>query len=375
MKSMEALRILAELTSYQWGMVTSAQASMRGITRLDLSRLAEAGHLNRLAHGVYMDAGAPGDEFDDLRAAWLSTEPKLLAEVRIKDRGNGVVVAGEAATLLHGIGDFQAHQRDFVSPTRRQTQRREIRYRQRELDPRDVTLAHGLPVMTIERTIADLVEDLKDLSLIADALRDASGKRTIDLDRLRELLAPLAGRNGFRKGDGAALLHRLMEIAGIDADSLARLLARSPSYGTLAQVARQVANVTVLDTYPTATARRGSSLRAYHGDMTEVAAPTRGPLSGPTGRLVAAHRRELNDVLRRHGVTNARIFGSVARGDDHEGSDLDLLVDFPPGTSLVDIIGIQDELESVLGAAVDLVPDKGLKERVRASAEPDLIAL
>ena len=374
MKSMEALRILAELTSYQWGMMTSAQASMRGITRLDLSRLAEAGHLNRLAHGVYMDAGAPGDEFDDLRAAWLSTEPKLLAEVRIKDRGNGVVVAGEAATLLHGIGDFQAHQRDFVSPTRRQTQRQEIRFRQRELDPRDVTLAHGLPVMTIERTIADLVEDLKDLSLIADALRDASGTRTIDLDRLRELLAPLAGRNGFRKGDGAALLHRLMEIAGIDADSLARLLARSPSYATLAQVARQVANVTVHDPRPIATGPRGNGRRGYHESMTELA-PTLRPLAGPTGRLVAAHRRELNDVLRRHGVTNARIFGSVARGDDHEGSDLDLLVDFAPGTSLVDIIGIQDELESVLGAAVDIVPDKGLKERVRASAEPDLIAL
>lgn len=108
--------------------------------------------------------------------------------------------------------------------------------------------------------------------------------------------------------------------------------------------------------------------------MTE-AAPTRGRLASPTGCLVAAHRRELNDVLRRHGVTNARIFGSVARGDDHEGSDLDLLVDFAPGTSLVDIIGIQDELESVLGAAVDLVLDKGVKERVRASAEPDLIAL
>jgi len=82
--------------------------------------------------------------------------------------------------------------------------------------------------------------------------------------------------------------------------------------------------------------------------MTEPAAPTRGPLAGPTGRLVAAHRRELLDVLRRHGVKNVRIFGSVARGDDHEGSDLDLLVDFAPGTSVVDIIGIQRELESVL---------------------------
>lgn len=97
--------------------------------------------------------------------------------------------------------------------------------------------------MTIERTIADLVEDLKDLSLIADALRDASGKRTLDLDRLRELLAPLAERNGFRKDDGRALLDRLMEIAGIDVDSLARLLTKSPTYNTLARLARQVTHI------------------------------------------------------------------------------------------------------------------------------------
>ena len=231
MKSTETLRVLAELTSYQWGMVTSAQASMRGVTRLDLSRLANSGHLIRLAHGVYMDAGAPGDEFDDLRAAWLSTEPKRLGEVRTKDRANGVAIAGESATRLHHIGDFRALQHDFVSPGRRQSQRREIRYRQRALDPRDVTFVEGLPVMTIERTIADLVEDLKDLSLVADALRDASGKRTLDLDRLRELLVPLAERNGFRMGDGRALLDRLMEIAGIDIESLAHRVAADPSLG------------------------------------------------------------------------------------------------------------------------------------------------
>ena len=84
MKSTEVLRVLADLTAYQWGMFTSAQASMHGITRLDLSRLAEAGHLERLAHGVYKDAGAPGDQFDDLRAAWLSTDPKRLAHERSK---------------------------------------------------------------------------------------------------------------------------------------------------------------------------------------------------------------------------------------------------------------------------------------------------
>lgn len=67
--------------------------------------------------------------------------------------------------------------------------------------------------------------------------------------------------------------------------------------------------------------------------------------TGPTGRLVAAHRGELREVLRRHGVKNAQPFGRVARGDDHEGSHVDILADFPSGTSLLDILTIQDELE------------------------------
>ena len=109
--------------------------------------------------------------------------------------------------------------------------------------------------------------------------------------------------------------------------------------------------------------------------MASTPSPVVEPLSGPTGRLVAAHRDELREVLRRHGVTNARLFGSVARGDDHEGSDVDLMVDFPGGTSLIDIIGIEFELEDILGVSVDLVPADGLKDRVRMSAGRDVIAL
>lgn len=109
--------------------------------------------------------------------------------------------------------------------------------------------------------------------------------------------------------------------------------------------------------------------------MTETAAPARKPLSGPSGRRVAAHRGELREVLQRHGVTNPEIFGSTARGDDHEGSDVDIIVDFPQGTSIIDIIGIQHELEDLLGVPVDLVPRNGLKERVRAKAVKDLLPL
>lgn len=109
--------------------------------------------------------------------------------------------------------------------------------------------------------------------------------------------------------------------------------------------------------------------------MTSAATPVAEPLSGPTGRLVAAHRGELREVLRRHGMSNPRLFGSVARGDDHEGSDVDILVDFAAGTSLFTILRIQDELETILGVEVDLIPDAGLKDRVRVRVQRDLMAL
>ncbi|GAA3599651.1 type IV toxin-antitoxin system AbiEi family antitoxin domain-containing protein [Klugiella xanthotipulae] len=229
MKLIGALREIADVTASQWGMVTAAQANMLGVTRLALSRLAEAGHLERLAHGVYRDAGAPSDEFEDLRAAWLSTEPQLLAEERLGDLVDGVVVASASAALLHGVGDLWANRHEFVAAQRRQTQRSEIRYRQRLLEDRDVTLVEGLPVMTLERTLADLLDDLGELSLVADALGSAVKKRSLDRDRLRELFSPLAGRNGFKRGDGNAVLEYLLEAAGLDLDSIARRISADPT--------------------------------------------------------------------------------------------------------------------------------------------------
>ncbi len=228
MKSSDALREIADVTASQWGMVTAAQADQLGVTRLMLSRLADSGHLERLAHGVYRDAGAPSDQFEDLRAAWLSTEPKLRAEERLGDLGEGVVVASSSAAMLHGIGDLWANRHEFVTPKRRQTQRVEIRYRQRQLDERDVTLVEGLPAMTLERTLADLLENVVEMSLVANALSAAVRKRSLDLDRLRELLGPLAERNGFKRHDGSAVLDQLLEIAGLDLDAIARRFSTDP---------------------------------------------------------------------------------------------------------------------------------------------------
>jgi len=68
MKQRQAKREVAALTEAQWGLVTAAQALERGVSHLNLSRLADSGELVRLTHGVYRDAGAPVDRFEALRA-------------------------------------------------------------------------------------------------------------------------------------------------------------------------------------------------------------------------------------------------------------------------------------------------------------------
>ncbi|WP_168197107.1 type IV toxin-antitoxin system AbiEi family antitoxin domain-containing protein [Agromyces laixinhei] len=225
--------MLAEVSGSQWGMVTSAQASARGISHMNLTRLAESGDLIRLSHGVYRVAGAPGGQHEELRAAWLATEPAKLAYERLSERPGSAVVSGESAARLHDIGDLRAMKSEFTTPTRKQTQRADVRHRTRVLPEQDVTVLDGLPTTTRERTIADLVEGRHDFSIVGNALRDAAWQSRLDVDRLTELLSPLADRNGHRRGDGDALLEELMRVAGIDQDSIAKQIASIPSLGGL----------------------------------------------------------------------------------------------------------------------------------------------
>lgn len=78
---------------------------------------------------------------------------------------------------------------------------------------------------------------------------------------------------------------------------------------------------------------------------------------------LAAHRDEVRRLARDFGVQNPRVFGSVARGDDLPGSDLDLLVTVPRGKGLLALIGFAHAVEDLLGVRVDVVSEGGLGER------------
>jgi hypothetical protein len=91
-------------------------------------------------------------------------------------------------------------------------------------------------------------------------------------------------------------------------------------------------------------------------------------------QLLEEKREEIRRVAALHGAMNVRVFGSVARGEARQDSDLDLLVDTGPETSSWFPAGLVLDLEEILGCKVEVVTEKGLnpylKERVLQEALP-----
>lgn len=84
-------------------------------------------------------------------------------------------------------------------------------------------------------------------------------------------------------------------------------------------------------------------------------------------QVLESHRADIRRVVETHRARNARVFGSVVHGDDTEDSDLDILIDPTPETTLMDVAAIQVELLQLLGVPVDVLTPQALPEKFRAT--------
>lgn len=82
-------------------------------------------------------------------------------------------------------------------------------------------------------------------------------------------------------------------------------------------------------------------------------------------KLLKERRNEIIRIAAKYGARNVRLFGSVARGEALQDSDVDLLVDLEPGRSLFDLGGLLMDLQDLLSCKVDVVTEKGLRSRIR----------
>jgi predicted nucleotidyltransferase len=91
--------------------------------------------------------------------------------------------------------------------------------------------------------------------------------------------------------------------------------------------------------------------------------------------LLKSKREEILQIAARHGAYNVRVFGSVARGDALPDSDVDFLVDLEPGRSLFDLGGLLVDLQELLARNVDVITERGLRERIRERVLREATAL
>ena len=94
-----------------------------------------------------------------------------------------------------------------------------------------------------------------------------------------------------------------------------------------------------------------------------------------TRQSLQQQREAILEIAQRYGAHDLRIFGSVARGDNNEASDLDILVRFDSGRTLLDHAGLIGELEDLLGVRVDVIDADGARPRFRAVVERESLPL
>ncbi|MEO7911015.1 MAG: nucleotidyltransferase family protein [Roseiflexaceae bacterium] len=91
--------------------------------------------------------------------------------------------------------------------------------------------------------------------------------------------------------------------------------------------------------------------------------------------LIQARRDQILALAAHYGASNVRVFGSVARGEARPDSDIDFLVRLEDQRSLLDLVGLWQDLEDLLGCEVDVVTERGLKDRMRERVLREAVSL
>ena len=92
-------------------------------------------------------------------------------------------------------------------------------------------------------------------------------------------------------------------------------------------------------------------------------------------REIVTQKKAILEIASSHGAYNIRIFGSVIRSEETPDSDLDLLVEFEPGRSLIDHIGMMYDLQDFLNRKVDIVTEKGLNNHIKNQVIQEAVPL
>ena len=209
---------LIELASSQWGLFTSAQALAAGVSRTQLSRMATDGRVEPTSYATYRLTAGEETTHCGVKSAWLSLFPKTSAYDRLKARPRDAIVACRTAAYMHGDTELHEAPYAFAVTNGMRTTRSDVVLYSWRIEECDIAVIEGLPVTTVERTVADLLRTNEDPSLVGDFITGVCSRgHVVNEGRLAELLAPLASRNGYAKGDGASFARKLVSVYATEA--------------------------------------------------------------------------------------------------------------------------------------------------------------
>lgn len=332
---MDSVLDLADLAAEQWGLVTAAQARAVGVSNQMAARLADQGRLERLAYGVYRVTGAPADQLDGLRAAWLALDPARTAAERRQDPTPAVVSHRAAAAAVYKYGDLDGDVYEFTTPGRRQSRRSDVRFHRATLEPGEWTVVDGLPVTTPVRTIIDLAATRIDGGHLAAVVRDAVTRYDVDEAELAERLRPYADKYGAPLGDGARMIQAFLEQAGVPASLLATsaaLRAAIRAAGPIETSAFAAANAPAMQSISESLSRLLAQANAPALEAARrVAAQATLPAIKASQRLTEANAptvataRRLRAKVPRIAVPKTPGLAALTRGvdDEHDEDDQD----------------------------------------------------
>jgi predicted nucleotidyltransferase/DNA-binding XRE family transcriptional regulator len=168
--------------------------------------------------------------------------------------------------------------------------------------------------------------------------------------------------------DAGALIREARSRAGLSQAELARRAKVAQPVISAYENGRREPGLTML----------AKLVEASGNELSVEVLPSRRRLGLPDttiGRRLRRHRRSILAAAQRRGVSNVRVFGSVARGEDDEASDVDLVVDLDDEVSLLALIGLEREIGAIVGREVDIVPARSLKPGMADAVLADSVEL
>lgn len=170
------------------------------------------------------------------------------------------------------------------------------------------------------------------------------------------------------------LIREARRDAGLTQEGLAKKAGTSQPAVARYEQGVAVPTLPTLERLLLACGRRALIATAPADDRNVGATSIRGRL-GPGAEALRRRRALLLAAARKHGARKVRVFGSLARGEEHQASDVDLLVDLGTGRTLLDLVAFRREAGEILGVPVDVATPDMLKERVRDQALQEALPL